>query len=95
LNGFERMHGVGVLTCYRSKDYARGKPEGTRESLQSTTGVDIGDPAGPYYFIKRLSADWSDRDQWDRLADWIYDTANQYEQALREVMRQGGEETIR
>jgi hypothetical protein len=55
------------------------------DALQRATGVEMGDPAGPYYFIKRQPANWTDRDQWDGLADWIFETANTYEQALRQI----------
>lgn len=59
------------------------EPESTR--LAELLGVVMHPDGGRRLFPTRLMADTSDRSQWDRLADWINETANAYYNALSDL----------
>lgn len=56
--------------------------------LSAIAGAEIGSPGSRYFFISRFPADWSDKSQWERIADWLYETANRYERSIRELFGQ-------
>ena len=55
------------------------------DRLQAITGADIGPPERGHYFVSALKGKSADKDQWERLTDWLYTTANTYEAALLEI----------
>ena len=58
------------------------------ELLSRETGVAFESDYPGYFFTSFMNADTNNRALWDKLADWLYETANQYERALQMIEAQ-------
>ena len=55
------------------------------------TGQEFGDPARTYRFSQEYKIDTADKNNWDKMADWLHERSVVYEKALREMGQQAGE----
>ena len=56
--------------------------------LAEITGVNVSNSDRDHFFIKTRAGDTSDRGNWNALSDWLHSTADTYEAALKEVLRE-------
>lgn len=56
------------------------------EEIAEAIGVPMHSDQSKRLFASRLHAETSDRHQWDRLADWITETANRYFAGLEQIL---------
>ena len=53
--------------------------------LTQTLGADPGKPDGKYSFGKYLKINTADKNNWDKMSDWLYQHSETYENALKEI----------
>ena len=58
------------------------------DQLQSTLGAKIGNPERGHYFVSAHGGNSADQSQWDDMCDWLHATADTYETALTEILRE-------
>lgn len=90
-----------VITSYISRDgvgvFIRGPRGADSQEVYETLlpfarqigdqlDAELGSPDSPYFFAILFSGDINDQGQWDQLANWLYDAANEYENALQMIM---------
>jgi len=61
------------------------------ECLSGVTGQEFGDPEDGYYFQQTYETDTSNEGNWDKMADWLYQTTVATERVLREMGHPDGE----
>ncbi len=57
------------------------------ERLTQVMGVPLGQPEEDHFFVKTYKGNTADRANWNDLTDWLHHTADIYEAALRERLR--------
>ena len=90
-----------VISCYVAKEDVGVFVRGVRKAderdvyerlatyavqLSEELEAEIDEKRG-FHFVRRYSADTSDRARWDELADWIYKTSHLYAETLNTIMR--------
>ncbi|PZO45829.1 MAG: hypothetical protein DCF17_00325 [Shackletoniella antarctica] len=56
------------------------------DRLRSLTGAELGNPeAGHYFSLSSFKCISADRTQWNGMSDWLHNTADAYEAALRDI----------
>ena len=54
-------------------------------AIGEATGTQLGRPDVYRFFERTLVVDTTDKDRWDELSTWLYETANEYERVLRMI----------
>lgn len=91
ISSYVMKRGVGLFVRGRmgavSQD-VHDKLEPHAEYLSRITGQEFGNSDAAYYFGDSYKSDASDESNWDKMADWLYQTSLKYENALREMGQQ-------